>query len=260
MATRSCLALVVWGATLAPALPAMGQVLTPRADTGLSLVVPKEAKGRAYHVVPGPEVQVTLRSAGGGDEVAGHAGGLVGFLVVPDDGRPLAEVALGELQLAPDALRTGVSARDAAARRALDAPTPTIALRIKRTENVAVVEQHASYTTWTCRLLGDLLVHGVRRPVSIDATLSALPESDATQALASGDLLRLRASFLVDLSDYRVDHRSIARNMGELVKVELALHLSSVPPEEQPGATDVNASSGASADASGAGPDAGAGE
>ena len=109
----------------------------------------------------------------------------------------------GEFSVKVEDLRTGIPLRDHHLRGPdwLDAAKhPVISITIKQAEGA----RRTSANTAAMALVGRCSLHGVTRDIRIPCTFAYLDESPKTMERIKGDLIRLRAEFSIDLSDYGV--------------------------------------------------------
>jgi hypothetical protein len=251
---------------------------TTRRDDGRALIVPAEHRqlGRVYHVLPSEQPQVRLSSEAPLERFDGWARGVAGYAVAgpppldPDQPRPL---VAGQFHLAVSAIQTGVSLRDEHLREPewLDASKhPDIVFHLERLDRVAVDRPAAGPTQRgtrssgdgepagergplrageplivRCTLVGVLSIRGVSRRVEIDdATLTYLPESPRTAAIAPGDLLAIRCRYAVPLDAFGITHPMVGASVAESIVLDQVLYLSTVEPSMQDTAKDGTAPAG----------------
>ncbi len=109
----------------------------------------------------------------------------------------------GEFFLRVEDLRTGIELRDQHLRSSdwLDAAkSPKVTIKILRAEEVKKTDPNGASMT----LVSECSFHGQTRDLKIPCKLTYLDESPKTMERVKGDLLRLRASFEVKLSDHGV--------------------------------------------------------
>ena len=109
----------------------------------------------------------------------------------------------GQFSIQVEDLHTGIALRDHHLRSAdwLDAAKyPLITIAVKGAENGRL----NSANTASMTLIGSCTLHGTTRDVRIPCTLTYLDETPQTMQRVKGDLIRLRAEFSIELSDYGV--------------------------------------------------------
>jgi len=235
-------AFVAAGAAVASQSAGVGQVVdTPQfarpTPDGKTLVVPEadRAKGQVYYALTGRDRQVYFESDAPLEDIKGQSNRVIGYAVL--SGSPAGALAAGEWHLPVSSMRTGIELRDEhlAGKDWLDAEShPNIVVQLRGVKDVEQTKQTAAFTTYTQTLVVDLSLHGVTRRVEIPgATVTLLPESEATRRVAPGDLMAVRAKFGVTLADYDVSHPVIGDKVAETVQLDVSLYLSTLPPRSR---------------------------
>lgn len=120
----------------------------------------------------------------------------------PDD---LSNVS-GKLQVPVDSIRTGIALRDdhLQSSKWLDAKKhPNVTFEITKVEGA---RRLAPGKTESLKIHGRLSIHGVTRKVVAQARARYYPQSDKMrQAGITGDMIRGKARFEIELSDFNVD-------------------------------------------------------
>jgi len=117
-------------------------------------------------------------------------------------------------------MKTGIALRDKDMKSEewLDAEEyPEITFTIKKVSDVKVIEDNELQA----KVAGDFTVHGVTKEIVADATMTYLDESEKTRAVASGDLLGVKAKFTITLSDYDVDNIVLGRKVSDKIDVNV---------------------------------------
>jgi len=126
----------------------------------------------------------------------------------------------GKITVDVASMKTGIDMRDDHLRSAgwLDAEKyPEITFEIKK---VSSVEKSAD-NRLKGKLIGAYTMHGVTKDVTADFDVTYLDESEQTKMRAPGDLLGVRASFNVKLSDYGVSHMVIGNKVADEIEVSV---------------------------------------
>jgi len=213
-----------------------------------TLPVPDAVKalGTVYHALPGRERQVQFTSDAPLERIDGHSSEVIGYAVAGGPDNPAALKA-GEWRLPVASLRTGNSMRDQHITEAswLDAAkNPHIVFRLTEVKDAkpapdAKPDAKGGAKTYTATLVGEMSIHGVTKPMTIEgATVAFLSGTDATAKVADGDLLRITATYTVTLADFGIANPAIAerKKVAKTVDIKTDLVLSTVPPDEQPAA------------------------
>ena len=110
---------------------------------------------------------------------------------------------------------------------------PKIVIDFDRVEDVTKSQPNGVSMT----LIGTCTLHGVARPIRITSTLIYLDESPRTMRRVKGDLIRLRASFDIKLSDFDITGPPGADTVGlkvaETVRIRATLFGSTEKPAEE---------------------------
>jgi polyisoprenoid-binding protein YceI len=238
LALSACIAAL--GAGLA------GPTFAEKAESGKSLVVPEAHKslGTLYYALPGRDVQVSFSSKAPVENIDGNSNGVIGYAVAGKDADPAALQA-GEWHLPVKSMHTGIKMRDGhlAGEAWLDADkNPDIVFQLKEVTDITPGKAEGDTRAFTATLKGDMTIHGVTNPISIpDSTITFRKAGAATEAVAKGDLLSIRAKYDITLSEYGVSNKVVGQKVAETIKVDTNLVLATVPPEEQaapPGESD----------------------
>lgn len=144
----------------------------------------------------------------------------------------------GSFSIRLDGLATGIELRDEHMRSPdwLDAAKyPEITIKIEKARDVKIVAPQSAKLT----LVGTCSLHGVERKVEIPATITYLDESPKTLKRLPGDLMRIRASFEVKLSDYKVTGPvggdAIGLKVSDTIRIRVSVFASTTPPPPKAG-------------------------
>ncbi len=90
-------------------------------------------------------------------------------------------------------------------------------IEIKKVSDIKQV----SDTKLTAKVTGDFTLHGVTKEVTADVKTQLLEESEKTKPRMKGDLLSVRASFNIKLSDFGIENNVIGKKVADDIKVGL---------------------------------------
>jgi polyisoprenoid-binding protein YceI len=216
-----------------------GEPPLAHSPSGKSLVISAAQKslGTVYYALPERDVQVTFNSKAPVEDIKGTSNRVIGYAVAPNTGEPAALVA-GEFHLPVSSLDTGIALRNQHLQSGqwMDAgANPSVVFHITKTEGVKAGKEDKGFKTFDAKLVGDLTVHGVTKPVTIDSTITVMPAGDKTKSIAKGDLMAIRAKFDVKLEDYGIKNKVVGQKVAQSVTLDTVIYLSTVSPEEQSG-------------------------
>lgn len=237
MSFRSVLALAA-AALAFPAL-ASGPTFAEKAPSGKSLIVSDahKALGAVYYALPERDVQVSFSSKAPAENIDGNSHGVIGYAVAGKDGDP-AHLQAGEWHLPVTSMHTGIKMRDShlAGEAWLDAAKfPDVIFQLKEVADIAPGKAEGDTTPFTATLKGEMTIHGVTKAIEIPgSTITFRKAGPATEKVAKGDLLAIRAKYDIALADYGVSNNVIGKKVAEIIKVDTNLILTTVPPEDQP--------------------------
>lgn len=78
---------------------------------------------------------------------------------------------------------------------------------------------------------GDLTLHGVTRPVTVEAEVTYHQESEQTRARAAGDLINVDAQFEIKLTDFDIERpKMLILKVADEVQLKVEAVATSVPP------------------------------
>ncbi|MCB9838320.1 MAG: YceI family protein [Phycisphaeraceae bacterium] len=226
-------ALAAAGCLLALPLTSLGEA--PATEQGFELVVPADhaAMGTVFHALKGRDAQVTFTSDAPLEYIKGTSNQVIGYAVAGEGGHLLA----GEFHLPVASLDTGIPMRNehVQSNRWLNAEShPDVIFQIAETTDIKLAKTSDTFTTYDVTLVGDMTINGVTREMSIPATVTRMPESDATKVRFPGDLLAIRCSYPILLSDFEVgvgDAGIAAGKVSNELMLETRLFCSSASPE-----------------------------
>ena len=226
--------LATFGAVFLAASGAPGEA--PPTEGGLELVIPEShAKlGTVHHVLTGRDAQVTFTSDAPLEYIKGTSNAVIGYIIAGEGGKLLA----GEFHLPVESIDTGIPMRNEhlQSRRWMEAGShPNVVFRIAETVDIKLAKTSDAFTTYDVTLVGDMTIKGVTREMSIPATITRMPESDATKARFPGDLLAIRCSYPIVLSDFGIGVNDPGISAGKVTDdliLETRLFLSTASPDE----------------------------
>lgn len=220
--------------------PGADQPSAPEKPGPKSIPVPEAMKkaGTVYQAIAGKDRQVAFHSDAPVEKIDGQSNGVIGYAVAGGADSP-ATLKGGEWRLPVASLRTGNRTKDGHLRGGawLDAAaSPDIIFKLKEVKDAKVSkeEKDKGFTTYTATLVGDMTIHGVARPMTIDgATMTFMKASAETAKTAKGDLMALRAKYDVKLSDHGVSNPAIGQKVADSISIDMTLYMSTVAPEDQ---------------------------
>lgn len=210
-----------------------------RTEKGQTLAVPAEhaSMGRVYYVLPGKDAQVTFESDAPLEHIKGVTNKVVGYAVGAKAEAGGAPIVKGQFNLPVASLNTGIPLRNEHVQSEgwMNAGSfPDVIFTLNDVKDAKVAKQDAGFTTYTATLVGVMTVKGVSKDMSVPARLVVMPESDKTKARAAGDLLAIRATYTIKMSDFGVGVGNPAMQSGKIsdeLKMDTSLFLSTVSPE-----------------------------
>ncbi|BDQ02971.1 YceI family protein [Ignavibacterium sp.] len=126
----------------------------------------------------------------------------------------------GKISVSTASIKTGIDLRDEHLRSAdwLDADKyPEITFTIKSVKEVKQVTDNQLQI----KVVGDFTLKGITKEITADATLTYLDESEQTKMRAPGDLLGVKATFNVKLSDFGVKNKIVGQKVAESIEVSV---------------------------------------
>lgn len=161
--------------------------------------------------------QVTFFSRTPLEDITGTASGIKGGVKFKvNDFSTLS----GKITVDVASIKTGIEMRDGHLKSEgwLNAEKyPEITFEIKSVGDV----KHSADNRLTGKVLGAYTMHGVTKDVVADFDVTYLDENEQTKMRAPGDLLGVRASFHVKLSDYGVDNQVIGNKVADDIEVSV---------------------------------------
>lgn len=204
-------------------------------------VAPPElaAKGTMYHTLGGVEAQVLFTSRALLEHIVGKSNRVVGYAVA-EPTLDTVSIAGAHWVLPVSSIATGIPLRDShlAGEDWLDARAyPTIEFTLTRMEDVALIKKGEGFSTWSATLIGQMTIHGVTRELRVpDTRISLLDESERTASIAPGNLMFIKSSYSVRLSDYGIVNKDVPDKVSDQINLEQTLRLSTqkpTPPQSQ---------------------------
>lgn len=209
-----------------------------RSESGRTLVIPEEhaSLGQAYHVYAGLDAQVTFISDAPLEHIKGTSNRVIGYAMrAPGDGLSL---AAGEFVLPVASFDTGIPLRNEhlQGERWMNAATyPDVVFALRGTKDAKEVKKSETFTTYEITLLGTMTVKGVSREMEIPARITVMPGTEQTKVRAPGDLLAIRATYDIKMSDFGIGVGDPGLASGKLsndLTMDTFLLLSTVSPEQ----------------------------
>ena len=124
----------------------------------------------------------------------------------------------GKIDITVESFKTGIEMRDGhiLGKKWLDSEQfPLVSFEIKSVSDI----QKTSDTKLTAKVTGDFSLHGVTKEITTDVKAQLLEESDKTKSRMKGDLLSIRASFNIKLSDFGVENNIIGNKVADDIEV-----------------------------------------
>lgn len=218
------------------------------APGGKSLVLHESHrnKGTVYHALSERDRQIYFVSEAPLEKIKGQSNKVIGYVVAGPSGSPASLVG-GEWHLPVKSMKTGIRKRDQhlTEKNWLDAESfPNIVFQLSKVEEVSLEKASDAFATYAATLIGEMTVHGVTQPITMpNARITLMPASDATAAIAAGDLLAIRVKFSITLSSFDVENRVIGNKVAENIEIDTKLYMSTVKPEDQPTKEDKSGAS-----------------
>ncbi len=124
----------------------------------------------------------------------------------------------GEISLPTQSLKTGIRMRDKDMKEAkwLDAERyPTISFKIDSVTGVKILAPNKLQVN----VIGGFTLHGVTKKIPVEATMTYLDESPATEAREPGDLLGITSKFSITLSQYGVQNMVLGSRVSDKIDI-----------------------------------------
>lgn len=244
MPTMRIIKNLVWRfamASLALALCASAFAEEDQREAQPGIIVPKEHAdlGRVYYLVETKKPQVTFRSSTSKEKFKGASVQLVGYAVAPNDGEVLpAKLAAAEFRLPVVSLDTGNSSMNEhmlAKRWLNERAYSLVVFTITDVQNVKLVREKEDSTLYKAKLVGTMSLVGQEREMTVSAKITLKPESEKTKKIAPGDLMTIRSTFHIVLSEFGLGINDPAIKGGSIakkIKIDVNLTLSTVQPKQ----------------------------
>lgn len=199
--------------------------------------LPKQlvSAGTVYHTLSERETQIVFTSDAPLENIVGKSNSVVGYLVQGPETSP-ASLKGAHWVLPVESLATGIPLRDShmTGSEWLDAKEfPTIEFKLEKVEDAKSIKSGDGFSTWSVTLVGKMTLHGVTKDIRVEgSTLSFLKESERTKSIAPGDLVFLKSSYKVKLSDFGITHKDVPDKVSDEIVLNQMLRMSSVLPEQ----------------------------
>lgn len=194
-------------------------------------------RGTLYYTLSGKEAQVLFTSRAPLENIVGKSNQVVGYAVAGPVDNP-AKLVAAHWSLPVESMATGIPLRDAhmTGDEWLDGERyPTIEFKLKEVQDIAEVKRGEGFSTWSATLVGELTMHGVTRELRVpQARMSFLTASERTASIAPGDLLFVKTSYAVKLSDFGISHKDVPDKVADEIRLEQTLRLSTVREDPEP--------------------------
>ncbi len=164
--------------------------------------------------------QATFFSTTPLEDVEGIANGVTGS--VSFDLSNFGETLTGLFEVKVASMKTGIELRDQHLRSAnwLDEEEyPLIKFEVVGAENIKQVSDNKIEAD----VKGSFSLHGVTRGIIAKSTITYLDENEETKKRAPGDLLVIKSTFEVKLSEYEVENNVIGSKVAEDIEVTVNL-------------------------------------
>ena len=164
--------------------------------------------------------QATVFSTTPLEDVEGIADGVVG--TASFDLSNFSETLSGSFEVKVATMKTGIQLRDQHLRSPnwLDEEEyPLIKFDVTGAENVKQISDNKIEAD----VKGSFSLHGVTKQITAKSTITYLDESEATKKRAPGDLLVIKSTFNVKLSEYEVENNVIGSKVAEDIEVTVNL-------------------------------------
>ena len=159
--------------------------------------------------------QATFYSETPIEDINGTASGLSGNAVL--DVSDFSTVK-GKIAITVESFKTGIEMRDGhiQGKKWLDVKQ----FHVVSFEITGVTEiKNISDTKLTAKVTGNFTLHGVTKVITVDVKAMLLEESEKTKSRMKGDLLSIRASLGVKLSDFGVENNIIGNKVADDIEV-----------------------------------------
>ncbi len=169
------------------------------------------------------------------EDIIGTTNQIAGYVVF-DPKNPI-KGGRGQFNVSTASLKTGIPLRDEHLQSEdwLDAKKyPSISLQIEGVKDVKAVKETASYKTYELEFEGSFSLHGKTKRIKVPARMTYLPESEQTRQKMAGDLLAVRASFDVALTEFGI--KGFEGVVGSKVSDTITVDVSFMATNQKPGA------------------------
>lgn len=197
------------------------------------------AQGEQKFLVDDPANRnsITFKSEAPLEDIVGTTNKVTGYVTFNPD-EPTSN-GMAEFTVPVSSLNSGIPLRDEHIRSAgwLNAEAyPDIRLKLDRVVDAELLRETEASRTFELTVSGELTLHGITRPVEMEARLSYLPESEKTRTRLPGNLLAVRTGFTVKLADFGITGPEgmeiIGAKVSETIDIEVSLFASTVTPAQ----------------------------
>jgi len=136
------------------------------------------------------------------------------------DTQDLKNTLTGEILISTASLKSGIELRDEHIRSEgwLDSEHyPTISFKIKEVKSIKKLEANKLEAI----IVGDLTIKGITKQTESSVSLMYLEESEETKARFPGDLLSVKTSFNIILSDYGIENKIIGQKVADEIELNV---------------------------------------
>ena len=136
------------------------------------------------------------------------------------DTQDLKNTLTGEIMISTASLKSGIELRDEHIRSEgwLDSEHyPTISFKIKEVKSIKKLEANKLEAI----IVGDLTIKGITKQTESSVSLMYLEESEETKARFPGDLLSVKTSFNIILSDYGIENKIIGQKVADEIELNV---------------------------------------
>jgi len=177
---------------------------------------------------------VTFESEAPLEDIVGTSNQILGYVVFdpshPDKG------VHGKLVVPVASLETGIPMRDEHLRSPmwLNAQEhPHAAMTISGASDIKQEKSTEAFTTWSMNVMGEFMLNGHSKEITVPVTVTYLAESEKTKARMAGDLLAGRGEFEVALADFGVKGMKgvVGAKVSETIDVKVSFTATSQKPE-----------------------------
>ncbi len=209
-----------------------------RSESGKTLVIPPDhaSLGQPYYVHSGLDAQVTFISDAPLEHIKGTSNKVIGY-AVRSSGDAFG-LSGGEFVLPVSSFDTGIPMRNEHLQgpRWMDAPShPDVVFVLKSAKDASEVKKSETYTTYAVTLVGTMTVKGTSRDMEIPARITLMPANEQTKVRAPGDLMAIRATYDIKMSDFGIGVGDPGMKVGKVsdeLTMDTFLLLSTVSPDE----------------------------